>query len=76
MAKFMGTLAPWARNEVTRVNQNGMTVVAQSWQGSVQVSMNMGIDNKVRCTITVGKGSTQHPDDRVIFSGFLEELIV
>lgn len=76
MAKFMGIIKPWARNYVTRVNENGIIVVAQSWQGSVQVSMNMGIDNKVRCVITVGEGSTHDPKGVTLFDGFLEELIV
>jgi len=78
MAKFYGQVLSLNKSPATRTGHSGISVSAQSWHGSIQVSLTPVNENDesedVWVSITVGEGSTGH-GDILIWSGPISEFL-
>jgi len=74
MATFRGRVQG-NRGEATRngSKKSGISVTAQSWQGSVQVRL-YERDGETMCRITSGAGSQAYPEAKTIYAGLLRNL--
>ena len=72
MAKFYGTLQG-NRGEATRCGTDRIDVSAQSWDGSVIVSLWYNDNDKLCVRIKTSECSSSY-GDKTIFSGTFEEL--
>jgi hypothetical protein len=74
MANLYGTLQSEKTGKVTRTANNIIQATAQSWQGSISVSLNQhGV-----VQISVGEGSTDSPDRLIVCTGienFLDSTV-
>ena len=74
MSDFRGFIEADLIRAAHRLAHREVSVVAQSWEGSVKVRMWNDSEGRVRVEIKVGAGSTVAPDERV-WRGPLAELL-
>ncbi len=76
MAKFHGTLEGQGKthSKRTTLGTEGIKAIAQSWAGSVSVSLSMTDDGDHYAVIRAEAGSTADPRDVTIYHGPLHGL--